>query len=252
MGKKTIIIFSLLIVIVFTVFYLSSKKNRIEQKIATTTQKIDQIIETVAPKPSKILESGLPDKHLIKTAFIEQAPEKNWSEPWQDACEEAAMLTIDYYYKKVTPSAIEQRDAILAMLDFETTQNFSHDINQNQMATVSSEYLKYKPEIVNNPTIDTIKNFISQNIPVIITADGKMLFRENTHFKDGGPYYHSLTILGYDDTKQKFTVHDVGTQFGAYFQYSYQLLLESIHDFPDSGKKEDIQTGVKRILILTP
>ncbi|MFA4827257.1 MAG: hypothetical protein WC596_03350, partial [Candidatus Shapirobacteria bacterium] len=72
------------------------------------------------------------------------------------------------------------------------------------------------------------------------------------HFKSGGPYYHNLTILGYDDTKQKFIVHDVGTQFGAYFQYSYDLLMESIHDFPLSGKKEDILIGAKKILILTP
>jgi hypothetical protein len=252
MGKKSIFILILLFTLIFTGFCLYSKKNRIERKIITTTQKIDQIIESVAPKPTKILESGLPDKHLIKTAFIEQAPEKNWSEPWQDACEEAALLTVDYFYKNQTPSVEEQRDAILKMLDFEKTAGFTSDVDISQMATISAEYLGYKPKIVDNPTIEDIKRSISQNVPVIVPAAGKILFKENKHFKSGGPYYHNLTILGYDDTKQKFIVHDVGTQFGAYFQYSYDLLIESIHDFPLSGKKEDILTGAKKILILTP
>ncbi|KKQ68181.1 MAG: hypothetical protein US90_C0026G0005 [Candidatus Shapirobacteria bacterium GW2011_GWE2_38_30] len=48
----------------------------------------------------------------------------------------------------------------------------------------------------------------------------------------------------------KFIVHDVGTQFGAYFHYSYDLLIESIHDFPSSGVKEDINSGIKQVLIL--
>ncbi|MFA5795648.1 MAG: C39 family peptidase [Candidatus Shapirobacteria bacterium] len=252
MGKKPIIILTLLFTLIFIGFYLFSKKNRIEEKITTTTQKIDQIIENIAPQPTKILESGLPDKHLTKTAFIEQAPEKNWAEPWQDACEEAALLTVDYFYKNQTPPVEEQRDAILKMLDFEKNAGFTNDVNISQMAAISAEYLGYKPKIVDNPTVEDIKKSISQNIPVIIPVAGKILFKENKHFKSGGPYYHNLTILGYDDTKQKFIVHDVGTQFGAYFQYSYDLLMESIHDFPLSGKKEDILIGAKKILILTP
>ena len=74
--------------------------------------------------------------------------------------------------------------------------------------------------------------------------------KENNHFKSGGPWYHNLVILGYDDDKKQFTVHDVGTQFGAYFRYSYDTLMKSIHDFPLSLKKEDINQGIPRALIL--
>jgi hypothetical protein len=92
--------------------------------------------------------------------------------------------------------------------------------------------------------------YIAKDIPVIVPANGKTLFKENKHFKSGGPWYHNLIILGYDDTKKQFIVHDVGTQFGAYFRYSYQLLMDSIHDFPPSHKKEDIDMGVPRVLVL--
>ena len=118
------------------------------------------------------------------------------------------------------------------------------------MAVISSQYLQLTPKVLDSPTVKDIKQQISQDIPVIITANGKTLYTENKHFKLGGPWYHSLVILGYDDNTQKFIVHDVGTQFGAYFHYSYRTLLDSLHDLPESGKKEEIDSGDKRALVL--
>jgi len=187
---------------------------------------------------------------LIKTAFIEQSPEKNWDQPWQDACEEAALLTVDFYYKNKPTSPKIIRDKILNMIKFEETQNFTKDINIAQMAVVSEKYLNYQTKIIDNPTIEDIKKYLTQNIPIIVPASGKILYQENKHFNSGGPYYHNVVVLGYDDDKQQFIVHDVGTKSGSYFHYSYSLLLESIHDFPISGIKEDINNGQKRILIL--
>ena len=224
--------------------------QKIENKINQTIEKIEEVKETVAPKPTKILSDGLPNKYLIKTAFIEQAPEKNWDQPWQDACEEAAILTVDFYYKNKTSSPEVVRDNILDMIKFEDQQQFTKDMNINQMAIIGQKYLNYQTKILDNPSVEEIKKYLTQNIPIIVPANGKTLFKENKHFKSGGPYYHNLVILGYDDDKKQFIVHDVGTQFGAYFRYSYSLLIESIHDFPTSGHKEDINDGPKRVLIL--
>jgi len=240
---------------IFTIFgFLIFKffpKNKVENKITQITNKVEEIKETVAPIPTKILESGLPNKHQIKTAFVPQSPEKNWDQPWQDACEEASLLTVDYYYKNITsadPQTI--KNDLLKIFDFETQQSFTHDVNIDQMALVAQKYLGYSTKIITNPTIEDLKKYLSQNIPIIVPANGKTLYQENKHFKEGGPYYHNLVILGYDDTNNKFTVHDVGTQFGAYFKYSYSLLIQSIHDFPSSLKKEDIDQGDKKVLIL--
>lgn len=240
----------LLLLIISALALVIFKKNSVERRLTTVTNQIIQVRETLAPQPTIIQPSGLPNKHQIKAAFIPQAPEKNWDQPWQDTCEEAALLTVDYFYKKVTPTTPQIKQSILDMLDFEKQQGWSHDINIAQMATVSSQFLHYQTKIINTPTVEDIKAFLAQDIPVIIPANGKILFKENSNFRSGGPYYHNLTILGYDDTKQQFTVHDVGTQFGAYFKYSYDLLISSIHDFPDSGKKEDINQGSPRALVL--
>ncbi len=253
--SKNKLIFVPIILIVFASFCLIFLKKypvqKVENKISQISQKVEEIKETVAPVPTKILSSGLPDKHLIQTVFVPQSPEKNWDQPWQDACEEASLLTVDYYYRQITqPDPQTIKNDLLKMFDFETQQSFTHDVNINQMALVAQNYLKYTPKIINNPTIDDLKQYLSQNIPIIIPANGKTLYQENKHFKDGGPYYHNLVILGYDDNTQKFTVHDVGTQFGAYFKYTYSLLMESIHDFPSTLKKEDIDSGDKKVLIL--
>lgn len=247
---KLILFFIFLFLFLF-LFAKELTQENIKNKISQTVNKIEEVKENIAPEPTKILESGLPNKHLIEMAFVQQAPEKNWDQPWQDACEEAALLTVDYFYKNQKTVTIEQnRDDLLKMIDFENQQGYGHDINISQMVTVAQDYLGYKTKIIENPTIEDIKKYLVQNIPIVIVANGKTLYKENKHFNSGGPYYHSLTILGYNDDKQQFIVHDVGTKSGAYFKYSYNLLMESIHDFPASGKKEDINTGQKRVLVL--
>lgn len=252
MIKKIILFFLLILGLIFIYlkFLSPNLSPKIENKIDQAVTKIEDIKETIAPAPTKILSTGLPDKHLIKTAFVQQAPEKNWDQPWQDACEEAALLTVDYFYKNQIPDIETNKNDILKMIEFENKQSFSMDMSIDQMSLVSEKYLSYSTKIIDNPSINDIKQYLAKNIPVIITANGKTLYQENRHFNSSGPYYHSLTILGYDDNKKQFTVHDVGTQFGAYFKYSYSLLMESIHDFPSSGHKEDINTGSKKVLIL--
>ena len=193
---------------------------------------------------------SLPSKYLIKTAFIPQSPQKIWTEPWQDACEEAAILTVKYYYLSQIPSLNQLLSDYQHIFSFEHQNNWTTDQNTTQMAQISYKLFNFQSLIVNQPTISEIKRYVSLDIPVIVPADGKTLYLENKHFNSGGPWYHNLVILGYDDNTQQFIVHDVGTQFGAYFRYSYDLLIESIHDFPITGRKEDIVNGEKNVLVL--
>lgn len=244
MTIKKAVFFGILIpIIIFSLFlaYRYSSRPRVETPAA--------LVANFQLTPTQVIDS-LPNRHLIQTFFVPQAPKKDWNQPWQDTCEEASLLTVKYYYLSVNPNPNQLLDDYQQVLDFESKNHWSHDINLSQMAQIGSDFFGLKPKIIENPDLKTIKDYLVKNIPVIITANGKTLFAENKHFKNGGPWYHSLVILGYDDTKKQFIVHDVGTQFGAYFRYSYQLLLASIHDWPDSNKKEDIDNGQKAVLIL--
>ncbi len=251
MVKKYLIIIPFLLTIPFIFLYFQTTRDSpTSPPPAALTNNPTSSSPSTPENPKKSTPTPLPSKYLIKTAFIEQAPEKNWDQPWQDACEEAALLTVDFYYRPRSANTQSVKQAILDMIDYQTSIGFQKDVNIDQMAVIASDYLDYKTEIITNPTIAQIKQYLLQDIPVVIPANGKQLFAENRHFNDGGPYYHNLVILGYDDRTSKFTVHDVGTRHGAYFKYSYQLLMASIHDFPDSGRKQDIQTGAKKILLL--
>lgn len=241
MLKYKLIFIVLLIFAVFSVFIYKYRRQLPSPEI---------IVETIIPAPTIIEENGLPNKHLIKTAFVPQAPEKNWDQPWQDACEESALLTVHYYYEAQNPDISTMISDYQTIFNLENDFAWSHDVTLTQMATLSAQLWGYQSEIIENPTILDFKQYLAKDIPIIIPSNGKTLFKENTHFKSGGPWYHNLVILGYDDDKEQFTVHDVGTQFGAYFRYSYATLMDSIHDFPPSLKKEDINQGVPRALIL--
>jgi len=254
MIKKITIIFSFLILIALAVFFIfqqitPKQLNTVERKIDQSIEQIEDVRETIIPQPTKILSNGQPDKFLIESTFVPQSPKKNWDQPWQDACEEAALLIVHYFYKNQNPNIDQIESDILKMIEFEEEQGFTKDVNLQEMALISEDYLGYSTKII-SPNIKIIKEYLLKNIPIVVPANGKILFKENPYFSSGGPYYHNLVILGYDDKKQEFIVHDVGTQHGAYFRYSYDLLIESIHDFPDSKNKEDINSGPKQVLLL--
>lgn len=253
LKSKIIITFLLLIPIFLLIFfaYLLLKDHpKVTLKTQDLKQEVYKVKEDYLPQPTTLLPSGLPDKHQIKTTFVPQAPEKNWDQPWQDACEEAGILTLHYYYQQINPDLSQMLADYQKIFDYQQSQGWSHDINTSQMLQTAQEVFDYQGQILENPSLEELKSYLAQDIPIIVPANGKTLYQENKHFKNGGPYYHNLVLLGYDDSLQKFIVHDVGTQFGAYFRYSYSLLMDSIHDLPDSKDKKDIQKGAKRVVVL--
>lgn len=205
-----------------------------------------KVSPTAIPQPTKVLLSSIPNYFLNKTAFIPQAPEKNWAEPWQDACEEAAILTVKYFFESKVPNTKT------LLIDYQQlfSQSNTNDINLNQMGEIAKKLYGYDYQIIDNPTISSIEKYLSQGHILIAPANGQTLYRENKYFKNGGPLYHNIVILGYDRANRQFIVHDVGTQFGAYFKYSYKVLLTSLHDFPSSADKHDINQGIPKLLLL--
>lgn len=87
-----------------------------------------------------------------------------------------------------------------------------------------------KMEIVDNLTVEKIKDLLRQGRPVIVPADGKKL--ANPNFTNGGPIYHMLVIKGF--TGDKFITNDPGTRLGADFVYTQSNLMYSIADWNEA------------------
>ena len=188
-------------------------------------------------------ESQLPESFTLDIPFICQAPLANWKPPFDQACEEAAVLTIDYYFQqKVVKPDIAAKE-IQEIVNFETKNyNFGTSISAEQTAQLIRDYFGYKAEVRYDISLDDIKRELVKGNSVIAPAAGRML--GNPYFTPPGPVYHMLVIKGY--TPDKFIVSDPGTRRGANFTYSYQVLEKAIHDWNNG----DVKNGKPAMILI--
>jgi len=95
--------------------------------------------------------------------------------------------------------------------------------------------------VLENPTVEDIKQQVASGRPVLVVADGKVL--PNKYFQNGGPAYHALVVRGY--TEDSFITNDPGTQFGENLLYTYDDLMNSIRDW-NGG---DVKNGKRAVLV---
>ncbi|MBI4992972.1 MAG: C39 family peptidase [Candidatus Magasanikbacteria bacterium] len=167
----------------------------------------------------------------LPVPFTSQAPYGNWNQPWQDTCEETAILMVDNFYnnKKLSDKSVAKQE-ILRILNIKNNgYGKSLDENAEQMATLINDFLNWEATIIENPTIEQIKTQIDVGQPVIIPAYGKAL--KNSRFRNGGPEFHTVVISGYDDDKKQFITQEPGTRYGLDFRYNYDTLMKWL--FPD-------------------
>ena len=219
---------------------LVTKQEKFDKEQVIDIEVSDDLDVTI----EKIKKINLENAINLDVPFTSQAPEKNWDQPWQDACEEAAIIMLEAYYKEYDLSPLFVKDEILKMTEWESEQGWGSSINANKVKQLAEWYIDagHNLKIINNPTIDGIKKLVSSGKPVLVLADGKAL--PNPYFSNGGPVYHALIIRGYTD--EKFITNDPGTQFGENFTYTYSDLMSAIHDW-NGG---DVSEGQPVVLVL--
>ena len=189
------------------------------------------------PTPSQV-NTVIPESKTLNVPFTSQAPEKNWDQPWQDACEEAALLMLDAYYKKYSLSPLFAKDELLKMISYEEKKGWGGSIPIEHVKEVGEKVLGLQShgtlEIIENPSVEDIKKAIAAGDPVYVVADGKVL--PNSNFTNGGPEYHALVITGY--TKDTFITNDPGTRLGEDYVYKIPDLMNAIRDWNNGNVKQ--------------
>jgi len=166
----------------------------------------------------------------LSVPFTVQAPDADWGQPWQDACEETTIAMVDYFYAGKTFTRENAKKSILEIIKIkEDYIGKSLDENAQTVADIINNFFPWEAKIVKNPSLEQIKTEIDNNRPVIALVHGKYLY--NPYFTNGGPDYHSLVISGYDDTKKEFITQEPGTRRGLDFRYSYDKIINALHDF---------------------
>jgi hypothetical protein len=180
----------------------------------------------------------------LTVPFTAQAPFGNWGEPYQEACEEASLIMVHHFLENSSLSQQQADGEIVDLTSWIASQGLPQDSTLEQLVDVAKQYYGYSTRILEDPTREDLQRELDAGNPVIVPAAGRLL--GNPYFSGEGPWYHMLVLVGY--TENAFIVHDPGTRRGKNYIYSFDTLMNAIHNW--TGTKEDIENGNKVVLLL--
>lgn len=186
------------------------------------------------PKPKELAKNKpernlLPSSINLKVPFAPQAPFANWDMPYQEACEEAAVIMAHRFFTGETLDPKSMDEEILKMVEWEKkTFGYYEDTTAREIVRILKEYFGHTDVTVRYTfTIDDIKKEVASGRPVILPAAGRLL--KNPYFRQPGPLYHALVVKGY--TQNKIITNDPGTRRGADFLYDPEVLMNALHEW---------------------
>lgn len=217
--------------------------------VVTATSTASVTPSSVAPaassEPASAQVTSDPKSVRIAVPFASQAPFANWDALHQEACEEASLILVKRYLngEGVTPQQME--DEIQMLVKWETDNGYAIDVDVEELKTIAKEVYGLNGTVITDVSVERIKKELAAGHPIIIPAAGRLL--GNPNFTGLGPPYHMLVIIGYDS--KNFITNDVGTRKGAGYVYSYDTIINAIHDW--NGSVDTIESGRKAVLVLT-
>ena len=95
------------------------------------------------------IEKSLPSTFKLEVPFVPQAPFAVWDDDHNEACEEAAILTVDTYLKKkaITPELADKE--ILAMINYQKENWQGVWLTAEDIAKLAEEFYDYKNTEIN-------------------------------------------------------------------------------------------------------
>ncbi len=164
---------------------------------------------------------------ILPVPFTAQAPEGNWGEPWDNACEETSMVMVENYYRGNWSLNVEKskKEIQNVLTNKEVLIGKSKDESPESIVKLITEVYKREAEVVKGITIEKIKQEIDGGYPVIIAFDARLV--RNANFIAPKPTYHVAVIVGYDDKTKQFIINEPGTSDGKHFRYGYDELLKA-------------------------
>jgi len=190
----------------------------------------------------------LPDKVELGVPFLCQAPFADWSQPWQDACEEAAIIMAMHYARNYPLDKESGNQEILGLVKYQEVRwGGHHDLTAQKTAQLMAEYYKYKKyKLIYQFGIEDIKKELAQGNLVLTPMAGRLL--GNRYYTRPGPAYHYMVFKGYNNRSGEFITNDPGTKRGEGFRYKYDIAFNAIHDW--AGTKDNIAQGKKAMIII--
>lgn len=178
--------------------------------------------------------------------FTSQAPHANWDALHEEACEEASVLMVVRYFQGTTIASPDDAEAAIQKLvaDNEALGFQVDDTAAQIIQLLAHEDPSLTAVLLRDPTALDLKSVLSEGKLVIVPAAGRQL--ENPYFSGEGPVYHMLVLRGYTENGYAIT-NDPGTKRGRQYAYSWDVLLNAIHDW-NGG---DVENGEKVVVVVS-
>jgi len=251
---KTILLFTIIILILSGGYIVAKKAYSVYKYEATHSDIVEISLEEIETPKSfeetdedEVVENTIPtyaDSINLDIQFYAQAPYADWSMPYQEACEEASLILAYNFVSGIDMTKEEFHQELLDLIDWETSYFGSYEHTTiAQTAEMLSQYYGFGSwKILENPTIDDLKNEIANGNPIVAPFAGRLL--GNPNYTGLGPLYHMMVLKGFDS--ENIITNDVGTRNGHNYQYPYDVLMNALHDWDDI----DITSGAKNVLVL--
>ena len=183
----------------------------------------------------------------LAVPFTSQAPTGNWDLPYQEACEEAsALMAIRYVFANPITDPADAEAGILDLVKANEKLGFPIDQTAEQVMTLIHDVdPKIPVALVKDPTIELLKDQLSEGHVIIVPAAGREL--GNPFFQSPGPLYHMFVLRGYTDDGY-FITNDPGTKRGEGYLYPFDRIMSAMGDWNDG----DPARGEKVVLVLKP
>lgn len=207
---------------------------------------------TPIPRDVSTSQAPLFLKTILVVPYINEAPENIWSGPWKNACEEATIAMVEKYYQGIDTVSISESKELMQTLFEEQNKRWGTNANSEgaRMIELIETHGSFHARLVEDPQVDDIKDEIVAGRPVITLHRGFDLQNENIPFLPTGSAYHTLVIIGFDEESGQFITNDPGdTLEGAGRVYTYDVIMESLHDYNTTTHLAD---GPPRVIFTAP
>lgn len=256
-SKRGYLLFIIIIVLILAVFGARIVKknnlpnqnnnqettNEAELPLGSSASENQNTNENVAQATqSTVSKIQLADNVRLNVAFASQAPLLNWDALHEEACEEASMIMVYFYYHNLSLDKQVMEDQIQKNVKWQEEEGYGVSLEAQETVDILKKYYSLESSIIENPTIDDLKAQLTQDNLIIVPCAGRML--GNPNYTGEGPLYHMLVLIGYDN--DEFITNDPGTRKGEGYRYEYPVLMNAIHEW-NGG---DVDNGDRKVIVV--
>lgn len=172
----------------------------------------------------------------LNVPYVSQAPDGKWIAPWDEACEEASILMVEGYYgDRNSRSTEEVKQTMQRMFAWEEkTFKKKDDTDATETKQLIETHASFGVSIQRDPKLEDILTELRGKRPVMAMVNMLELYRDPSYSFDT---YHVMVIIGFDDKRREFIVHDPAKRDEK--RYTYDRLLTALHDFNPQSKEAD-------------